>query len=608
MMRNDRGSRDHAASKRRIDEVVRVLGELTGDSSKEFATDVRHHMKSMPERYRSDMMADRAGDVLMHMNLLRSVRESDGKLPAFNVRRVVMGAGAAGGADEDGSGHSGGIAIESPEPGTPQLAEPGSLGRPTFGSYTDISSLVKSPSDDLSELMAEQERAQRFEITFADRDRPRRLHLMSRCLGEVGLDICEAHAFSTNDRYLLNVFIASPFDDVDAGDAPTENSITAALEEEIRNVDWVIGRVLTAAQKAQMDGVRSLEAGAAAMALNGGDGRGSLDNGDDHHAEIDMSKLVKGQLIASGTFGRLHRGTYRGKEVAIKYLKAQELNETQMAEFKGEVAIMKQVHHPNVLRLVGAKTDPPEMCIVTEFMPGGSISTFRRQSKFSKGVPLGLYVKICLDIARGMQYLHQHNITHRDIKGANLLVAEDGAVRVADFGVARVIDMGGTMTAETGTYRWMAPEIISHQAYDVRCDVYSFAVVMWELWTGKVPYSTLTPMQAAVGVVQRGLRPQIPADMPQELAAIMVACWAQKPEARPLFDNVLQQLEAFNARVAAERTGTNEAKTAAAPVQLSGESAAVPRVAGSVGEPAAKPKKAGVLGGLKRMFSGKESK
>ncbi|KAF5766727.1 putative dual-specificity kinase TKL-Pl-4 family [Helianthus annuus] len=83
-------------------------------------------------------------------------------------------------------------------------------------------------------------------------------------------------------------------------------------------------------------------------------------------------------------------------------------------------------------------------------------------------------------------------------------------VKVADFRVARVQTESRVMTAETGTYRWMAPEVIEHKPYDHIADVFSFAIVLWELLTGEVPYSYLTPLQAAVGVVQQGLRPTIP--------------------------------------------------------------------------------------------------
>jgi len=78
-------------------------------------------------------------------------------------------------------------------------------------------------------------------------------------------------------------------------------------------------------------------------------------------------------------------------------------------------------------------------------------------------------------------------------------------VKVADFGVARVQSQSGVMTAETGTYRWMAPEIIEHKPYDKKADIFSFGVVLWELLTGKIPYADMTPLQAAVGVVQKVL-------------------------------------------------------------------------------------------------------
>jgi hypothetical protein len=99
------------------------------------------------------------------------------------------------------------------------------------------------------------------------------------------------------------------------------------------------------------------------------------------------------------------------------------------------------------------------------------------------------------------------------------------------------------MTAETGTYRWMAPEVIEHRPYGARADVFSFGVVLWELLTGGVPYADMTPLQAAVGVVQKGLRPPVPPTCPPPLAELMRACWARDPAARPSFEALKGQLE-----------------------------------------------------------------
>uniref|UniRef100_A0A0D9WU95 Protein kinase domain-containing protein n=1 Tax=Leersia perrieri TaxID=77586 RepID=A0A0D9WU95_9ORYZ len=116
-------------------------------------------------------------------------------------------------------------------------------------------------------------------------------------------------------------------------------------------------------------------------------------------------------------------------------------------------------------------------------------------------------------------------------------------IKVADFGVARVKAESGIMTAETGTYRWMAPEVIEHKPYDSKADVFSFGVVLWELLTGKIPYEFLTPLQAAIGVVQEGLRPVIPKGTNPKLALLLESCWQQNPVNRPDFVQILQKLD-----------------------------------------------------------------
>lgn len=98
------------------------------------------------------------------------------------------------------------------------------------------------------------------------------------------------------------------------------------------------------------------------------------------------------------------------------------------------------------------------------------------------------------------------------------------------------------MTAETGTYRWMAPEVINHQPYDQKADVFSFAIVLWELVTAKVPYDTMTPLQAALGVRQ-GLRPDLPENTHPKLLDLMKRCWDAVPTNRPPFSEITIELE-----------------------------------------------------------------
>ena len=96
--------------------------------------------------------------------------------------------------------------------------------------------------------------------------------------------------------------------------------------------------------------------------------------------------------------------------------------------------------------------------------------------------------------------------------------------------------------------RWMAPEVIEHAPYNEKADVFSFGVLLWEMLTGKVPYAEMTPLQAAVGVVQKGLRPTLPTTCPPALASLIRSCWHRSPHERPPFS----QLKVCTAREGAE--------------------------------------------------------
>ncbi|XP_062186442.1 serine/threonine-protein kinase STY17-like isoform X2 [Phragmites australis] len=262
--------------------------------------------------------------------------------------------------------------------------------------------------------------------------------------------------------------------------------------------------------------------------------------------EVDPRLLKFEQKLASGSFGDLYHGTYWSQDVAIKVVKPEQVSVDMLREFAQEVYIMKKVRHKNVVQFIGACTRPPILCIVKEFMHRGSIFDFlyNRRGNFQ----LQDVLRIASDVSKGMNYLHQINIIHRDLKTANLLM-DDQVVKVADFGVARVKDQSGVMTAETGTYRWMAPEVIEHLPYDHRADVFSFGIVLWELLTGKLPYQDMTPLQAAVAVVQKDLRPNIPADTHPMLVNLLQKCWQKDPALRPTFAEILDILSSIKAVV-----------------------------------------------------------
>ncbi len=108
--------------------------------------------------------------------------------------------------------------------------------------------------------------------------------------------------------------------------------------------------------------------------------------------------------------------------------------------------------------------------------------------------------------------------------------------------MARRLASTGDMTAETGTYRWMAPEVIKHAKYDQRIDVYSFGIILWELFTSRLPYEGMPSLSAAAAVVENGLRPQIGPDVPPPVADLMARCWAAEPARRPQFTQVFAEV------------------------------------------------------------------
>ncbi|XP_057958880.1 serine/threonine-protein kinase STY13-like [Malania oleifera] len=261
---------------------------------------------------------------------------------------------------------------------------------------------------------------------------------------------------------------------------------------------------------------------------------------------IDLRKLSIGMAFAQGSFGKLYRGTYNGEDVAIKLLETPE-NSLEKAlvmeqQFQQEVMMLATLKHPNIVRFIGACRKPMVWCIVTEYAKGGSVRQFLMKRQ-NRSVPLKLAVKQALDVARGMAYVHGLGFIHRDLKSDNLLISADKSIKIADFGVARIEVQTEGMTPETGTYRWMAPEMIQHRPYTQKVDVYSFGIVLWELMTGLLPFQNMTAVQAAFAVVNKGVRPIIPNDCLPVLTEIMTRCWDANPEVRPPFTEVVRMLE-----------------------------------------------------------------
>ncbi|GAB2251634.1 hypothetical protein Droror1_Dr00004481 [Drosera rotundifolia] len=262
----------------------------------------------------------------------------------------------------------------------------------------------------------------------------------------------------------------------------------------------------------------------------------------------DMSELFIGNKFASGKHSRIYRGVYKGLDVAIK-LMSQPQEDADLAavlegQFTSEVALLFRLKHPNIITFVAACKKPPVFCIITEYMSGGSLRKYLHQQE-PHSVPLNLVLRLSLDVARGMQYLHSEGILHRDLKSENLLLGEDMAVKVADFGISCLESEPGSAKGFTSTYRWMAPEMIKEEHHTKKVDVYSFGIVLWEILTALIPFADLTPEQAAFAVCQKNARPPLPPNCPRTLSDLIKRCWAANPERRPHFDEIVSILEFY---------------------------------------------------------------
>ncbi|KAK2448531.1 PAS domain-containing protein tyrosine kinase family protein [Trifolium repens] len=265
--------------------------------------------------------------------------------------------------------------------------------------------------------------------------------------------------------------------------------------------------------------------------------------------EILWEDLTIGENIGQGSCGTVYHALWYGSDVAVKVFSKQEYSEDVIQSFRQEVSLMKKLRHPNILLFMGAVTSPQRLCIVTEFLPRGSL--FRLLQRNTSKPDWRRRVHMALDIARGVNYLHHCNppIIHRDLKTSNLLVDKNWTVKVGDFGLSRIKHETYLETKTgKGTPQWMAPEVLRNEPSNEKSDVYSFGVIMWELATEKIPWDTLNAMQVIGAVGFMNHRLEIPEDIDPQWASIIESCWHTDPASRPTFQELLERLKELQRR------------------------------------------------------------
>ncbi|KAL0928921.1 hypothetical protein M5K25_000854 [Dendrobium thyrsiflorum] len=237
-------------------------------------------------------------------------------------------------------------------------------------------------------------------------------------------------------------------------------------------------------------------------------------------------------------------GTYKGKKVWIKKLKRGERGSPYEIEIQQNLIRLMSCGHKNLLQFCGVCFNESNgLCVVTRLMEGGSVHDLIQ----SKKVRVRDIMRIGLDVSEGLLFMNSHGVAYRDLNRKRILLDRQGHACLGDMGIVSTCMNPRQVTEyETAGYQWLAPEIIAadpeNKTETWMSNVYSFAMVLWEMVTGEVAYSSYSPVQAAVGIAAYGMRPEIPKDCPPVLRSLMVRCWNNCPSKRPQLSEIVSIL------------------------------------------------------------------
>ncbi|CAK9872706.1 unnamed protein product [Sphagnum jensenii] len=278
-----------------------------------------------------------------------------------------------------------------------------------------------------------------------------------------------------------------------------------------------------------------------------------------------IHRVPNGQIGRGGS-ATVRKVTWLGNDFAEKTFYGHDNNEAM----RKEAFLLAGLSHPNILPLICCATRARSCSLVMELMDKDLFQLMEELvNNESQDPPFKLLeaVDIMLQVAEGMNYLHQNKVVHRDLKSKNILVKHNERdmhvyAKVADFGLSKIKELSCTysnLTMESGTTRWMAPELFGDSEdhnvgpssstesnltlnYHFKVDVYSFGMVCYEILTGCVPFFNIIKMTDLRKRIKDGLRPDMPEQCPKQLSNLIQSCYHPDPKARPLFPDICVEL------------------------------------------------------------------
>jgi len=316
---------------------------------------------------------------------------------------------------------------------------------------------------------------------------------------------------------------------------------------------------------------------------------------EDNYLVVQFESLDIIERIGAGAFGEIYKCRWRGTLVAAKIIKTADIRrewlkthalksmkfkganvdeamhlldeasashdnmdsedkDAALVDFRQEIAVLKNLRHPNICLLLGYSTTEGREVMISELMKCSLLDVFKAYIIQGTKMQHKQQLLYAQQLAQGMNYLHTCDpiVLHRDLKPANLLIDNAGTLKISDFGLAKVRSKKVssesthyTMTGETGSYRFMAPEVYRHETYNETVDVYSYGMILFYLLDGRPPWPLLNGLVAVKKAALEADRPNIPRKWDARLSNLLQECWDENANVRPSFEKILPVLDDY---------------------------------------------------------------
>ncbi|KAK4155899.1 protein kinase [Chaetomidium leptoderma] len=270
----------------------------------------------------------------------------------------------------------------------------------------------------------------------------------------------------------------------------------------------------------------------------------------------DDSQWMKGALIGQGSFGSVYLALHAvtGELLAVKQVEAPSPGTNSQSDsrkksmidaLEREISLLRDLSHANIVRYLGCGSSPEYLNIFLEYVPGGSVQTMLNSYG---ALPEPLVRSFVRQILNGLSYLHNRDIIHRDIKGANILVDNKGTIKISDFGISKKLEASNILNGANnnkhrpslqGSVFWMAPEVVKQTSYTRKADIWSLGCLVVEMMTGQHPFPDCTQMQAIFRIGGAKATPTIPDHASDEAKQFLAQTFEIDHEKRPSADELM---------------------------------------------------------------------